>query len=153
MEKMDGVIAKTCVEYKEFPQHVNEEVVMKGMIHRIREMTGFAFVIIRTARDVVQCVYSPDFSDYRMDDSVVEGCAVKLAGKIVKDDLIHAYRLAVLTGLRPGELRGLCWGDVKADRLELRLPWRDAGLSAEGDHGILHFQGTRYLGFDRDSTV
>ena len=41
-------------------------------------------------------------------------------GKVVKDDLIHAYRLAVLTGLRPGELRGLRWGDVKADRLELR---------------------------------
>lgn len=36
------------------------------------------------------------------------------------------------------------------DRLELRLPWRDAGLIAEGDRGILHFQGTRYLGFDRD---
>lgn len=36
------------------------------------------------------------------------------------------------------------------DRLELRLPWRDAGMIAEGDHGTLHFQGTRYLGFDRD---
>lgn len=36
------------------------------------------------------------------------------------------------------------------DRLELRLPWHDAGMIAEGDHGILHFQGTRYLGFDRD---
>ena len=39
------------------------------------------------------------------------------------------------------------------DRLELRLPWRDAGMIAEGDHGTLHFQGTRYLGFDRDSTT
>ena len=36
------------------------------------------------------------------------------------------------------------------DRLELRLPWRDAGMIAEGDRGTLHFQGTRYLGFDRD---
>lgn len=36
------------------------------------------------------------------------------------------------------------------DRLELRLPWHDAGMIAEGDHGILHFQGTHYLGFDRD---
>lgn len=39
------------------------------------------------------------------------------------------------------------------DRLELRLPWHDAGMIAEGDHGILHFQGTRYLGFDRDQTT
>jgi len=36
------------------------------------------------------------------------------------------------------------------DRLELRLPCRDAGMIAEGNHGTLHFQGTRYLGFDRD---
>ena len=39
--------------------------------------------------------------------------------KVVQDDMIHAYRLAVLTGLRPGELRGLRWQDVKRDRLEL----------------------------------
>ena len=84
MDKIDGVIRPACIEYKDFPAHVNEIVCMKGMIHRIREMTGFAFVIIRTARDVVQCVYSPDFSDYRMDESIVEGCAVKITGKIVK---------------------------------------------------------------------
>lgn len=35
------------------------------------------------------------------------------------------------------------------DRMELRLPNRDAGLLAEGDRGMLHFQGTRFLGFDR----
>lgn len=39
------------------------------------------------------------------------------------------------------------------DRLELHLPRRDFGAMAEGDRGILHFQGTRYLGFDPDSTV
>ena len=85
MERMDGEIRTNCVAYKDFPAHAGEEVVIKGMIHRIREMTGFAFVIIRTAREVIQCVYSPDFSDYRMDDTVVEGCAVKVTGKIVKD--------------------------------------------------------------------
>lgn len=38
---------------------------------------------------------------------------------LISHKLIHAYRLAVLTGLRPGELRGLRWRDVKRDRLEL----------------------------------
>ena len=85
MDTISGNVNATCVGYSDFPAHVDEVVCMKGMIHRIREMTGFAFVIIRTAREVVQCVYSPDFSDYRMDDKVVEGCAVKLTGKIVKD--------------------------------------------------------------------
>lgn len=35
------------------------------------------------------------------------------------------------------------------DRMELRMSGREAGLLAEGDRGMLHFQGTRYLGFDR----
>ena len=36
------------------------------------------------------------------------------------------------------------------DRMELRLGGREYGLLAEGDKGKLHFQGTRYLGFDRN---
>ncbi len=86
MDSINGNTAKPYVEYKDFPAHAGEVVQMKGIIHRIREMTGFAFVIIRTARGTVQCVYSPDFSEYRMGEEVVEGCSVKLTGKIVKDE-------------------------------------------------------------------
>ena len=35
------------------------------------------------------------------------------------------------------------------DRMELRVPRTEYGLLAEGDEGTLHFQGTRFLGFDR----
>ena len=86
MDTINGEINTNCVSYKEFPEHAGEVVCMKGVIHRIREMTGFAFVIIRTARETVQCVYSPDFSEYRMGEEVVEGCSVKLTGKVVKDE-------------------------------------------------------------------
>ncbi len=86
MDSINGNTAKPYVEYKDFPAHAGEVVQMKGIIHRIREMTGFAFVIIRTARGTVQCVYSPDFSESRMGEEVVEGCSVKLTGKIVKDE-------------------------------------------------------------------
>ena len=86
MDTINGQNRTDCIGYKDFPVHVGETVCIKGMIHRIREMTGFAFVILRTARETVQCVYSPDFSDYRMDESVAEGCAVKVTGKVVKDE-------------------------------------------------------------------
>ena len=36
-------------------------------------------------------------------------------GKRVHDDYIHAYRFQVLTGLRPGELLGLRWADVRGN--------------------------------------
>ena len=40
-------------------------------------------------------------------------------GQRVPDEYIHAYRLQVLTGLRPGELIGLRWADVVNGRLHL----------------------------------
>lgn len=42
-------------------------------------------------------------------------------GKPQKDDMIYAYRLAVLTGLRPGELLGLRWGDVTPNETHLQI--------------------------------
>ena len=41
-------------------------------------------------------------------------------GKRVFDDYIYAYRFAVATGLRPGELVGLWYGDVKGNTVSLR---------------------------------
>lgn len=35
------------------------------------------------------------------------------------------------------------------DRMELLIPSQEYGILAEGDHGNLTFQGTRYLGFER----
>ena len=35
------------------------------------------------------------------------------------------------------------------DRMELQMNGSEYGMLAEGDRGHLHFQGTRYLGFDR----
>ena len=35
------------------------------------------------------------------------------------------------------------------DRMELRVPSSEFGLLIVGDEGVLSFQGTRYLGFER----
>ena len=35
------------------------------------------------------------------------------------------------------------------DRMELQVSGQQYGLLIEGDHGMLSFQGTRYLGFER----
>ena len=35
------------------------------------------------------------------------------------------------------------------DRMELKVPRSEFGLLVEGDEGMLSFQGTRYLGFER----
>lgn len=41
-------------------------------------------------------------------------------GKPVEDPYVYSYRFAVLTGLRPGELRGLKWEDISGDVVHVR---------------------------------
>lgn len=86
MEDMTGVIHDCTTPYSEFGKHVGEEVTIKGAVHNIRDMSDFAFIIIRTARETIQCVYSPEFSDYRKDDKLAEQCSVKVTGKVVKSE-------------------------------------------------------------------
>ena len=38
------------------------------------------------------------------------------------------------------------------ERLELRVPGEQYGLMAEGDKGVLSFQGTRFISFERKIT-
>lgn len=38
---------------------------------------------------------------------------------------------------------------ASGDRMELHVPATEYGLLVEGDSGVLSFQGTRYLGFER----
>ena len=80
---INGEIKTNTVAYADFEKYENQIVTIKGTIHNIRMMSDFAFVIVRTARDTIQCVYAESFSDYRMSDDVKEECAAKITGKIV----------------------------------------------------------------------
>ncbi|MBR2499313.1 MAG: aspartate--tRNA(Asn) ligase [Clostridia bacterium] len=83
MDKICGINNTDTVSFSDLKNYDGQIVSIKGYVHRIREMTGFAFVIIRTSRDTVQCVYAPEFSDYRWDDKLCEEACVKITGKVV----------------------------------------------------------------------
>ena len=53
-------------------------------------------------------------------------------GKLVQDDFINAYRFQVLTGLRPGELVGLRWCDIKGNTVNV---CRSVNIYAEETQG------------------
>ena len=78
-----GEIQKNTADFSEFESYENQEVSIKGTVHNIRMMSDFAFIILRTARETVQCVYSEEFSSYRMPPELKEECAVKVTGKVV----------------------------------------------------------------------
>ena len=62
-----------------------DKVTVKGTIHRIKEMSGFAFVIIRTARMTFQCVWEEGKSAADIKDFSVEECVV-IDGTLIKEE-------------------------------------------------------------------
>jgi len=86
MEEMTGVLKQKTTPYSEFGKHVGEVVTIKGAIHNIRLMSDIAFVLVRTAREIIQCVYSEDFSDYRLPAELAEQSSAEVTGKVVKSE-------------------------------------------------------------------
>lgn len=62
-----------------------DAVAVKGTIHRIKEMSGFAFVILRSPRLVFQCVWDAEKSDCDIKDFSAEEC-VEVSGTIVSEE-------------------------------------------------------------------
>lgn len=56
-----------------------------GCIHRIRVMSGFFFIILRTSRHLLQCIFEPDKADFDI-ESIKEGDFVTFTGKCIKEE-------------------------------------------------------------------
>jgi len=68
------------VEAEELAGHIGEVVRLHGSIYKIRKMKSFSFVLLRTKRDVVQCVASKD-----LEIPMEESCVI-LTAKVVEDN-------------------------------------------------------------------
>ena len=102
MDSITGVINAELTMLTEVHKCIGSVIRLKGVIHKIREMSGFAFVIIRTGRDLIQCVYSKEFSQFEL-GNIAEGYAVCLTGKTISDGRatngfeIHLLQVEILS--------------------------------------------------------
>ena len=62
-----------------------DKVSVKGTLHRIKEMSGFAFVIIRSARLCFQCIWEEGISNCDIKNFSVEEC-VTVDGVLVAEE-------------------------------------------------------------------
>lgn len=63
---------------------INKEVELKGFVHKIRTMSEFAFIIIRTERELVQCVL--DKCNSFDINNLQEGATVSIKGNYKIDE-------------------------------------------------------------------
>lgn len=85
MNVISGITAKTTVAAKELADHMNEQVQICGSIYKIRKMKSFAFVLLRTGKQTVQCVYSEDCAQFAL-DALREECCVRLTAKVIPEE-------------------------------------------------------------------
>ncbi|MEA4919450.1 MAG: aspartate--tRNA(Asn) ligase [Clostridiaceae bacterium] len=73
------------IEAEQLKNHIGEDVKIHGTIYKIREMSGFAFVLIKTKRTILQCVYSPDYSGFAL-SQLKDNMSVAVLGKVIADE-------------------------------------------------------------------
>lgn len=72
------------IQPEELREHIGETVLLRGAVHKIRRMRGFAFLLLRGRRSVTQCVWSGEFSRFALED-IAEECCVELTGEVVAE--------------------------------------------------------------------
>lgn len=85
MNTIKPIVIKNGIEAEELIHFIGKKVTLHGSIYKIRKMSGFAFVLLRTKRSVVQCIYSEKFSTFAMEE-LIEESAVKVEAEVVLEE-------------------------------------------------------------------
>lgn len=151
MDYINETKSISSIVVSELHKHADEIIKVNGMIHKIREMSGFAFIILRTGRDLIQCVYSKDETGFDL-DTVTEGCAVIAEGRVVPDSRgingaeLHLVGIEVLS--RPADTSPIVINRKKLDvSLDTNLTCRPISLRNPHERAIFRIQEGIIRGF------
>ena len=85
MIKINGSYNNKVTEPGQLINQINQTVKIQGSIYKIRLMSGFAFVILRTRQSLVQCIYSEDFSLFPLELLKEEACVI-VTGEVAAEE-------------------------------------------------------------------
>ena len=132
------------VEANELKNHIGSEVQIHGSIYKIRKMRGFAFVLLRTKREVVQCVYSEEQARFGLEELVEESCVVFTAFVAEEPRAKAGYELQLLEVevlSKPAEASPIVINQKLVDTsMENLLNYRPVTLRNEKQRAIFKLQ-------------
>lgn len=85
MNRIKGNLHRETIEPKELEYHVGKKIQIHGSIYKIRKMKGFAFVLLRTKRDTLQCIYTPEKACFSL-DGLKEESSVVITAEVVSEE-------------------------------------------------------------------
>ena len=134
MEFLTGVKEKETTSDSEIlsGDYVGKTVKMNGAVHNIRDMGEFAFVILRKAEGLVQCVYEEGKTEFDL-KNLKEESAVEVTGVVELEERAPQDFELRLTGIRvlsePAETMPIAINKWKMNTsLETRLSLRPVSL-------------------------
>ena len=134
MEFLTGVKEKETTSVSEIlsGDYVGKTVKMNGAVHNIRDMGEFAFVILRKAEGLVQCVYEEGKTEFDL-KNLKEESAVEVTGVVELEERAPQGFEFRLTGIRvlsePAETMPIAINKWKMNTsLETRLSLRPVSL-------------------------
>lgn len=96
MKSITGNLEHRTVEAGELGGYIGQQVRIHGSIYKIRKMSGFAFVLLRTKREVVQCVYTSDIARFQLEELVEESCVILTANVVAEERAKTGYELQMV---------------------------------------------------------
>lgn len=134
MEFLTGFKEKETTSVSEIlsGDYVGKTVKMNGAVHNIRDMGEFAFVILRKAEGLVQCVYEEGKTEFDL-KNLKEESAVEVTGVVELEERAPQDFELRLTGIRvlsePAETMPIAINKWKMNTsLETRLSLRPVSL-------------------------
>lgn len=82
MKKITGKTIISHVEAVELKNYIGQQVRIHGSIYKIRKMSDFAFVLLRTKREVVQCIYTRESARFSLEELTEESCVIFTANVV-----------------------------------------------------------------------
>ena len=125
-------------------EHTGETIRIHGSIYKIRKMRGFAFVLLRTAAHIVQCVYSQEKASFPLEELEEESCVI-FEAEVVKEERsrtgaeLHLIGVEVLS--RPYEMSPVVINQKEVDTsISTLLDYRPVTLRNERERAIFRIQ-------------
>lgn len=83
------------VEAENLRNYIGKRIQIHGSIYKIRKMREFAFLLLRTKRDVLQCIYTQDAVNVPLEELKEESCIILTALVMEEERATCGYELRI----------------------------------------------------------
>ncbi len=132
------------LEAEQLGAHIGEIVRLHGSIYKIRKMSSFAFVLLRTKRQMVQCVYEPAYARFALEKFKEEAC-VRFTAEVIREERsrsgydLHLLEVEILS--EPEEVPPVVINQKRVNTsIENLLDYRPITLRNEKERAIFQIQ-------------